>query len=154
MALGGVMGRLKCGLIYAVGVSVSAYGSMMPLKQSRQCWHRGCTHCGCLRLTQDFSRNVGRGCLPVRTWVWARHPMALPCSIFPELSSERREQMVKHAKESSKRRARLYEVARESWKRIQGVNERALTEDDKFKLKEDLQKKISTTNDDLEKMFD
>ena len=76
--------------------------------------------------------------------------------MFPELTAERREQLVKAAKAKLEEARAAIRVARdECWKDIQAKEEEGgMGEDEKFRLKDDLQKKIDATNADLEKSFD
>ena len=75
---------------------------------------------------------------------------------FPELTSERREQLVKLAKGKLEEARTAVRIARdEAWKEIQTrEKDGTLTEDDKFSLKEELQKKVDAGNGDLEKAFE
>ena len=76
--------------------------------------------------------------------------------VFPELTSERRTQLVKLAKGKLEEARTTVRSARdEAWKDIQ-EKERGgkLTEDDKFRLKDELQKKIDAANGELEKAFE
>lgn len=138
------------------GVSVSAYGSMMPLKQVANV---GVEDARTLRvspfdagLLKDIERAIAGADLGVGT---SSDGNSVRVS-FPELSSERREQLVKHAKSKLEEARTTVRVARdESWKEIQErEREGTLTEDDKFKLKEDLQKKVDAVNADFAKVFD
>jgi len=75
---------------------------------------------------------------------------------FPELTSERREQLIKFAKGKLEEARTSVRMARDdSWKEIQErEREGTLTEDDKFSLKEEMQKKVDKANEDLEGMFE
>ena len=75
---------------------------------------------------------------------------------FPELTSERREQLIKLAKGKLEEARTTIRVSRdEAWKEIQArEKEGTLTEDDKFSLKDKLQEKVDTANEDLEKAFE
>ena len=75
---------------------------------------------------------------------------------FPELTSERREQLTKLAKGKLEEARTTVRVARdEAWKEIQSrEKEGTLTEDDKFQLKDDLQKRVDKVNEELEKAFE
>jgi ribosome recycling factor len=74
---------------------------------------------------------------------------------FPELTGERRAELVKVAKGKLEDARTTVRLARdESWKVIQErEREGTLTEDDKFALKEDLQELVDKSNENLEKMF-
>lgn len=138
------------------GVMVSAYGSMMPLKQVASV---GVEDARTLRvqpfdasLLKDIERAISAANLGVGT----SSDGATVRVSFPELSTERREQLVKVAKGKLEEARTTVRVARdEAWKGIQEkVRASALTEDDKFSLKEDLQKRIDKANEDLEGAFE
>jgi ribosome recycling factor len=73
---------------------------------------------------------------------------------FPELSAERRESLVKLAKnrlEDSK--VSLRKEREETWQEIQKKEkEKTLSEDDKFRLKEEMQKLVDETNKKLDEI--
>lgn len=137
-------------------VQVSAYGSMMPLKQvgnvaieDARTLRVSAFDAG---LIKDIERSISAANLGVGT---SSDGTTVRVS-FPELSSERREQMVKFAKGKLEEARTSVRLARdESWKEIQErEREGTLTEDDKFALKEDLQERVDKVNDELEKAFD
>lgn len=137
-------------------VMVSAYGSMMPLKQvgnvsveDARTLRVSAYDAGVLK---DIERAISAANLGVGT-------SADGSSIrvaFPELTSERREQLVKFAKQKLEEARTSVRLARdESWKEIQErEREGTLTEDDKFFLKDELQKRVDKANEDLEAMFE
>ncbi len=138
------------------GVVVSAYGSMMPLKQVANV---GVEDARTLRVTafdagllKDVERAISAANLGVGTSSDGSNVRVT----FPDLTSERREQIVKLAKGKLEEARATVRVARdESWKKIQEEErEGVLTEDDKFTLKEDLQKRIDAINEELQKTFD
>lgn len=137
-------------------VSVSAYGSMMPLKQVAAI---GVEDARTLRI-QPFDagllKDIERAIAAVDLGVGTSSDGALVRVSFPELSGERRTQLVKVAKGKLEEARTTVRIARdEVWKLVQ-EKERAgeLTEDDKFRLKDELQKKIDATNGDLEKAYE
>lgn len=138
------------------GVSVSAYGGMLPLKQLASV---GIEDARTLRvapydaaLAKDIERAIAAANLGVGT---AADSSGVRVS-FPELTAERREQLVKVAKQKLEEARTAVRVARdEAWKDIQErVRQGTLTEDDKFTHKEELQKKVDAANEDLEKAFE
>ncbi len=138
------------------GVSVSAYGSMMPLKQVANV---GVEDARTLRVTAfdaGLIKDVERAISAANLGVGTSSDGANVRVTFPELTSERREQMVKLAKGKLEEARATVRVARdESWKEIQEKErEGTLTEDDKFVLKEDLQKKVDAVNGELESAFE
>ncbi|MFZ2886828.1 MAG: ribosome-recycling factor, partial [Minisyncoccia bacterium] len=72
------------------------------------------------------------------------------------LTGDRREQLVKLAKgKLEDARTTVRGAREESWKDIQDQEkEGAISEDDKFRLKEEMQKKVDTMNEELEKIFE
>lgn len=137
-------------------VMVSAYGSMMPLKQVATV---GVEDARTLRV-QPFDssvlKDIERAITAASLGVGTTTDGATVRVTFPELTSERREQLTKLAKgklEEARTAARL--AREEAWKDIQEkVRKSELTEDDKFSLKEELQKRIDKANEDLEGAFE
>jgi len=138
------------------GIMVSAYGSMMPLKQVASV---GIEDARTLRVQpfdasviKDIERAISAGSLGVGT---ASDGATVRVS-FPELTSERREQLVKLAKGKLEEARTTVRLAREeSWKEIQDKEKDGkLTEDDKFSLKEELQKRIDKINEELQNAFE
>ncbi len=74
---------------------------------------------------------------------------------FPELTSERRESLIKIAKDKLESARQSVRGAREdAWNKIQEAEKAGeISEDEKFKAKDDLQKKIDEENTALEEMF-
>ena len=137
------------------GVMASAYGSMMPLKQVASV---GVEDARTLRvqpfdasLLKDIERAISAANLGVGT----ASDGTIVRVTFPELTSERREQLVKLAKGKLEEARTTVRVARdEAWKDIQEkVRTSELTEDDKFRLKDELQKRIDKANEEMEKAF-
>jgi len=138
------------------GITVAAYGSQMPLKQVGNVsiedartlrispWDMG--------LIKDIERGITAANLGLGT---ATDSSGIRIT-FPELTSERREQLVKVAKQKLEEARTTVRLARdEEWKSIQEQEKNGeMTEDDKFILKDQLQKKIDACNDELERSFD
>ncbi|MEK9185153.1 MAG: ribosome-recycling factor, partial [Patescibacteria group bacterium] len=75
--------------------------------------------------------------------------------IFPELTSERREQLAKVAKQKlEEARVTLRTLRDKTWEEIQTKEKKGgMGEDDKFRLKNDMQKMVDETNKKLEELF-
>ncbi len=138
------------------GVVVSAYGSMMPLVQVASV---GIEDARTLRvqafdaaLLKDIERAISAANLGVGT---ASDGTIIRVS-FPELTSERRGQLIKAASGKLEDARTALRIARdETWKDIQSKEkDGVLTEDDKYNLKNEMQKKVDKANEELEKMFD
>lgn len=137
------------------GIQVEAYGSMMPLKQVASL---GVEDARTLRVTpydtgliKDIERAIVASDLGVGTVTDGAGIRVT----FPELTGERRQEFVKLAKGKLEEARTAVRIARdEVWKNVQArEKEGTLTEDDKFSLKDELQKKVDKTNDELEQMF-
>lgn len=136
-------------------VSVSAYGSMMPLKQVANV---GVEDARTIRVTPfdpSLVKDIERGIAAANLGLGTVADGTTVRVTFPELTSERREQLVKAAKQKLEEARKAVRVARdEAWSDIQAKErEGALTEDDKFTLKEELQKKVDMANEELEAAF-
>jgi ribosome recycling factor len=137
-------------------VMVSAYGSMMPLKQVGAI---GVEDARTLRvqpfdagLLKDIERAISSADLGVGT---SSDGVTVRVT-FPELTSERRAQLTKLAKGKLEEARTTVRLARDETKKDIENKERAseIAKDDKFRLTEELQKKVDTANEELEKAFE
>jgi len=138
------------------GIMVSAYGSMTPLKQVANI---GVEDARTLRVTAydgGLIKDIERGIVAADLGVGTTTDSSGIRVTFPELTGERRAEFVKMAKQKLEEARTAVRVARdEVWKEIQSrEKEGTLTEDDKFSLKDELQKKVDAANDGLEKIFE
>ena len=138
------------------GVAVSAYGSMVPLKQVANV---GVEDARTLRvqpfdaaLLKDIERAISAASLGVGT----SSDGATVRVSFPELSGERREQLIKLAKGKLEEARTTVRLARDETKKDIETKERngELTKDDKFRLGEELQKRVDKANEELQKAFE
>ncbi len=138
------------------GVMVSAYGSMMPLKQVGNVSVEDARTLRVSAYDAGLLKDIERGITAANLGVGTSSDGSSVRVSFPELTSERREQLVKLAKQKLEEARTTVRLARdEAWKIIQErEREGTLTEDDKFTLKDDLQKRVDKTNDELEAAFD
>jgi ribosome recycling factor len=137
-------------------VSVSAYGSMVQLKQVGTI---GIEDARTLRITAydpSILKDIERAIVGANLGVGTATDQSGIRVTFPELTGERRLEFIKLAKAKLEEARTTARLARdEAWKDIQArEKEGTLTEDDKFMLKEDLQKKIDAANEQLEAMFE
>lgn len=137
-------------------VSVQAYGSNMPLKQVANI---GVEDARTLRITawdQGLIKDIERGVTAANLGLGVVADGAGLRIMFPELTADRREQLIKTAKQKLEEARAAVRVARdECWKDIQEKEEEGgMGEDEKFRLKDDLQKRVDATNAELEKAFD
>lgn len=138
------------------GISVSAYGSMMPLKQVASV---GVEDARTLRV-QPFDagvlKDIERAISSENLGVGTSSDGSTVRVTFPELTADRREQLVKLAKSKLEEARTSARIARdEVWKDIQEKErEGELTEDDKFTLKDELQKLVDKGNKQLQETFE
>ena len=137
-------------------VQVSAYGSMTPLKQVGNVSVEDARTLRVSAYDAGVLKDIERGITAANLGVGTSSDGSSVRVSFPELTSERREQLVKFAKQKLEEARTSIRLARdESWKEIQErEREGTLTEDDKFQLKEELKKRIDAGNGDLEKAFE
>lgn len=138
------------------GVSISAYGSMMPLKQTSNV---SVEDARTLRVTPwdlGLVKDIERGIAAANLGLGMATDQSGVRVTFPELTADRRQELIKVAKHKLEDARTAVRVARdEVWKDIQErEREGTLTEDDKFTLKEQLQKKVDDINASLESAFD
>lgn len=137
-------------------IQVEAYGSRTPLKQVASV---STEDARTLRvspfdasLTKDVERAIAAADLGVGTSV-ADTSIRIT---FPELTSERREEIIKVAKHKLEEARKTVRSHRdEVWSDIQKKEKDGeISEDDKFRLKDELQKQVDDANNKLELVFD
>lgn len=136
-------------------VKVTAYGASTPLKQVANV---STEDARTLRVTAwDVSlvKEIERGIAASDLGVGIVADSSGIRVTFPELTAERRTQLIKVAKQKLEEARTTVRLARdEAWKDIQEKErEGEITEDDKFKYKEELQKRVDAANDALEKQY-
>lgn len=137
------------------GVQISAYGSMMPLKQVGNISVEDARSIRITAYDNSLIKDIERGITAANLGVGTSSDGTSVRVTFPELTGERRAELVKMAKHKLEEARTSVRLARdESWKEIQErEREGTLTEDDKFALKEDLQERVDKTNGALEDSF-
>jgi len=138
------------------GISVSAYGSMMPLKQVGNV---GIEDARTLRISPydpTLIKDIERAIVAANIGVGTVADSSGIRVTFPELTGERRAEFVKLAKAKLEEARVTVRGARDDVKKEVELKERdgLLTEDDKFYLGQELQKKVDAVNKELEAMFE
>jgi ribosome recycling factor len=138
------------------GVKVSAYGSLMPLNQVATIRIEGARSLVVQPFDSSLAKDIERGLSDADLGVGVSADASGIRVSFPELTSERREQLVKLAKGKLEEARTTVRGGRDDcWKDIQEQEkEGTITEDDKFRLKDEMQKKVDAMNDELQKLFD
>ena len=137
------------------GVVVSAYGSMMPLKQVGNI---GIEDARTLRVSAydaGLIKDIERAITAANLGVGTSSDGATIRVTFPELTSERREQLTKIAKGKLEEARTTIRVARDETKKDIEMKEREneMAKDEKFRLTEELQKKVDAANKEMETAF-
>ncbi|MDR3571389.1 MAG: ribosome recycling factor [Candidatus Pacebacteria bacterium] len=137
-------------------VSVSTYGSMMPLKQVAQIGVEDARTIRVQPYDASTIKDVERSITAANLGVGTSSDGQVVRVTFPDLTGERRTELLKMAKAKLEEARAAIRIARdEAWKLIQELErDSKITEDDKFSLKNELQKKIDTANEELEGMFE
>lgn len=138
------------------GVKVSAYGSMMPLNQTATI---GIEDARTLRVQpydSSIAKDIEKGILAADLGLGVVADGTVIRVSFPDLTTERRQELTKVAKGKLEEARATVRVARdECWKDIQEKEKNGdMSEDDKFRSKDDMQKKVDETNDGLEKLYE
>jgi ribosome recycling factor len=136
-------------------VQVNAYGSMMPIKQVATV---GVEDARTLRVSpfdQSLTKDIERGIMEADLGLGITADSSSIRVSFPELTGERRAEFVKIAKAKLEEARTAVRIARdECWKDIQEVEKGGdMSEDEKFRAKDDMQKKVDAMNDELERLF-
>jgi ribosome recycling factor len=137
-------------------IMVQAYGSMMPLKQVATIGTEDARSLRVQAFDPGIIKDIEKAITAADLGVGVGSDAAGVRVTFPELTGERREQLVKLAKgKLEDARTTVRQVREECWKDIQDQEkEGAISEDDKFRLKDEMQKKVDTMNEELERLFD
>jgi len=137
-------------------VMVTAYGSLMPLKQVAQIGIEDARSIRVQPYDASTLKDVERAIASANLGVGTASDGQVVRVTFPDLTGERRAELIKMAKAKLEEARAAIRVARdEAWKDIQErEREKKITEDDKFSLKDELQKKVDATNEALEEAFE
>lgn len=137
-------------------VMVQAYGSMMPLKQVATIGIEDARSLRVQAFDPGIVKDIEKAITAADLGVGVGSDAAGVRVSFPDLTSERREQLIKLAKgKLEDARTTVRQARDECWKDIQEQEkEGAISEDDKFRLKEEMQKKVDAMNEELEKVFE
>lgn len=137
-------------------VMASAYGSMTPLKQLAQIGVEDARTIRVQPYDASTLKDVERAITAANLGVGTSSDGQVVRVTFPDLTGERRQELIKMAKAKLEEARATIRVARdEAWKEIQErERDSKITEDDKFSLKDELQKKVDTVNGEFENAFE
>lgn len=138
------------------GVKVAAYGSMMPLNQTATI---GIEDARTLRVQPydtSIAKDIEKGITAADLGLGVMSDGVVIRVSFPDLTTERRQELTKVAKGKMEEARTAVRVARdECWRDIQDKEKNGeMSEDDKFRSKDDMQKRVDAANEALEKLFE
>lgn len=137
-------------------VQVDAYGSRMPLKQVANIGIEGARSLVVAPFDGSLTKEIERGITAANLGVATSVSGSAIRVSFPELTTERRSELVKVAKAKlEEARVAVRSARDESWSDIQEKEREAvIREDEKFRLKDELQKRVDEANKALEAHFE
>jgi ribosome recycling factor len=137
-------------------IQVPAYGSLMPLKQVATISVEDARSLRVQAFDPGIIKDIEKAITVADLGVGVGSDTSGVRVTFPELTSERREQLIKLAKGKLEEARTTVRGARdECWKDIQEQEKAGtITEDDKFRLKDEMQNKVDAMNEELEKSFE
>jgi ribosome recycling factor len=146
-------GRATPAILDSIGVS--AYGSIMPIKQVANISVEDARTLRVIPFDMSVAKDIERAIAAANLGVGTNADSAGLRVTFPDLTGERRAELVKIAKQKLEEARTAVRVARdECWKAIQeGEREGDMSEDEKFTSKDAMQKKVDEANGGLEQLF-
>lgn len=136
-------------------VKVDAYGSKMPLSQIANIGVEDPRTLRIVPFDTSLAKDVEKGIAAADLGVGTTSDGKIIRVTFPALTTERREQLIKLARQKMEEaRISLRKARDEAWSEIQAQEkEGLLTEDDKFNGKEKMQEHIDAGNKSLEDLM-
>lgn len=137
-------------------VLVSSYGSMMPINQVAGITSEGPRSLRIVPWDVTLNKAIEKAIVDADLGLSVSMDEKGVRVMFPELTSERRQSLIKLSKQKLEdARISLRKVRDQVWNDIQDQQKNGvITEDDKFRLKTEMQKMIDETGDKLQKLAD
>lgn len=137
-------------------VQVNAYGSRVPLKQTANIAVEDARTLRIAPYDPSVAKEIEKAISSADLGVGLVTDAGGLRVTFPELTSERRQELLKIAKNKLEEARTTIRLARdEVWNDIQKQErEGEMTEDDKFFFKDELQRKVDSANEMLEKLYE
>ncbi|HVM73967.1 MAG TPA: ribosome recycling factor [Candidatus Paceibacterota bacterium] len=138
------------------GLSVTAYGSMVPLKQIAAVSVEDARTLRIAPFDPSLIKEIERSLTAGNLGLGISADGSSVRASFPELTSERRLELVKIAKHKLEEARAAVRVARDETKKDvqEAEKEGGMGEDEKFRIVEELQKRVDAANAELEKAFE
>jgi ribosome recycling factor len=147
-------GRATPAILDSIGVS--AYGSIVPLKQVAGVSVEDARTLRVTPFDSSLIKDIERAISAANLGVGTSGDGSGVRVTFPELTAERRQELVKVAKHKLEEARAAVRVARDEGKKeiLESEKDGGMSEDEKFRFIEELQKKTDEVNADLERTFD
>jgi ribosome recycling factor len=147
-------GRATPAILDSVGVS--AYGSIVPLKQVASVSVEDARSLRIAPFDPSLAKDIERAISAANLGVGTSSDGTGVRVTFPELTTERRQELVKVAKHKLEEARAAVRVARDEGKKeiLEAEKEGGMSEDERFRFMEELQKKTDDANTELERTFD
>ncbi|MEY4747078.1 MAG: hypothetical protein RLZZ416_127 [Candidatus Parcubacteria bacterium] len=138
------------------GIMISAYGSLMPLKQVAGVVIEDARSLRVSAYDAGLMKDIERAIVGANLGLGTATDASGIRITFPELTGERRAGFVKLAKQKLEEARTTMRVARDEAKKDIESQERdgLISKDDKFRLVADLQKRIDKSSSELESAFE
>lgn len=138
------------------GISVDSYGSKMPVKNVASVSIEDPKTLRVAPWDKNHIKEIEKSIVSANLGLSVAVDDAGLRVIFPQLTGETREKLVKVLKEKlEEQRIAVRQERERVWEEIQNLeNDGKMTEDEKFRAKEDLQKVIDEANKNLESIFE
>ena len=146
-------GRASAGLLD--GVQVNAYGTRTPLNQIASISVEDARSLRIVPWDAGLVKEVEKAITDADLGVGVGSDAAGVRVTFPELTTERRGEFVKMAKEKLEEARTTIRSARDdTWNAIQKMEKDGeMSEDEKFTAKDEMQKKVDSGNNEMEALF-
>lgn len=137
-------------------VQASAYGSLQPIKHLASISIEDARTLRVQPFDSSILKEIERGVIAADLGLSVVPDQTSLRISFPDLTTERRHELIKVAKGKLEEARAKVRVARDDcWKEIQEREKNGeMGEDDKFRGKEDMQKRVDKANEELERHFD
>jgi ribosome recycling factor len=147
-------GRATPAILDSIGVS--AYGSMVPLKQVAGVSVEDARSLRITPFDPSLIKDIERAISAANLGVGTSSDGSGVRITFPELTAERRQELVKVAKHKLEEARAAVRVARDEGKKeiLEDEKEGGMSEDERFRFMEELQKKTDEANAELERAFE
>lgn len=137
------------------GISVSAYGALTPLKQVAAISIEDARTIRVAPYDPSLVKDIERAVTAANLGLGIGSDASGVRVMFPELTTERRSELIKMAKAKLEEARAAVRVARDEERKVivDEEKEGSISEDEKFRSQEEIQKRVDKANEDLDALF-